>query len=88
MAATTRLSAKGQVVIPKEVRDSRQWAPGTEFTVIERPDGILLKPAAPATPRLSWAEFRALVPPHDGPPVPESDWQDAIDELFRRDWQG
>lgn len=29
----TRLSTKGQVVLPKEIRTARSWDPGTEFTV-------------------------------------------------------
>lgn len=42
---TTRLSTKGQIVLPKNIRISRAWAPGTEFTVEETGDGILLRPA-------------------------------------------
>ena len=42
---TTRLSTKGQIVLPKNIRDSRAWGPGTEFTVEETGDGILLRPA-------------------------------------------
>jgi len=43
---TTRLSTKGQIVLPKGIRVSRAWGPGTEFTVEETDDGILLRPAA------------------------------------------
>jgi AbrB family looped-hinge helix DNA binding protein len=48
---TTRLSSKGQIILPKNIRTSRAWGPGTEFTVEERGDGILLRPARrfPAT---------------------------------------
>jgi AbrB family looped-hinge helix DNA binding protein len=42
---TTRLSTKGQIVLPKNIRASRAWKPGTEFTVEETGDGILLRPA-------------------------------------------
>ncbi len=42
---TTRLSTKGQIVLPKSIRLSRAWQPGTEFTVEETGDGILLRPA-------------------------------------------
>ena len=42
---TTRLSTKGQIVLPKTIRTSRAWGPGTEFTVEEAGDGILLRPA-------------------------------------------
>ncbi len=41
---TTRLSTKGQIILPKNIRTSRAWAPGTEFTVEETGDGILLRP--------------------------------------------
>ena len=51
---TTRLSSKGQVILPKSVRDARRWRPGTEFIVEEQPDGVLLRPAKPFPPtRLS-----------------------------------
>ncbi len=42
--ATINTSSKGQVVIPKSVREAHRWAPGTEFTVEDTPQGILLKP--------------------------------------------
>jgi AbrB family looped-hinge helix DNA binding protein len=42
---TTRLSTRGQIVLPKNIRTSRAWAPGTEFTVEETGEGILLRPA-------------------------------------------
>jgi AbrB family looped-hinge helix DNA binding protein len=43
---TTRLSTKGQIVLPKTIRTSRAWGPGTEFTVEETRDGLLLRPAS------------------------------------------
>jgi AbrB family looped-hinge helix DNA binding protein len=48
---TTRLSTKGQIVLPKGIRASRAWGPGTEFTVEEAGGGVLLLPARrfPAT---------------------------------------
>jgi AbrB family looped-hinge helix DNA binding protein len=49
---TTRLSSKGQVILPKAVRDARQWRPGTEFIVEERADGVLLRPMKPHVSRL------------------------------------
>ncbi len=41
---TTRLSTKGQIILPKNIRTSRAWVPGTEFIVEETGDGILLRP--------------------------------------------
>lgn len=41
---TTKLSAKGQVVLPKGVRDAHGWTPGVEFVVENTPSGVLLRP--------------------------------------------
>ena len=41
---TTKLSSKGQVIIPKSVREAHRWTPGTEFMVEDTPEGVLLKP--------------------------------------------
>ncbi len=41
---TTRLSSKGQIILPKSVRDAYHWMPGTEFEVEQRPEGVLLRP--------------------------------------------
>jgi AbrB family looped-hinge helix DNA binding protein len=41
---TTRLSSKGQIILPKTVRDEHHWAPGTDFTVEDTGDGVLLRP--------------------------------------------
>jgi AbrB family looped-hinge helix DNA binding protein len=44
---TTRLSNKGQIVIPKKVRNAHGWEPGLEFVVEDEGDGIKLKPLTP-----------------------------------------
>jgi AbrB family looped-hinge helix DNA binding protein len=44
---TTKLSSKGQVVLPKSVRDEHGWAPGTEFEVESTADGVRLRAKAP-----------------------------------------
>jgi AbrB family looped-hinge helix DNA binding protein len=42
--ATTRLSNKGQIVIPKSIRAAHGWEPGVEFSVESTRDSIVLKP--------------------------------------------
>jgi AbrB family looped-hinge helix DNA binding protein len=44
---TTRLSTKGQIVVPGKIRASRAWKPGTQFTIEETSAGILLRPVSP-----------------------------------------
>lgn len=48
---TTRLSSKGQLVLPKAIREADAWAEGTEFIVERVPEGVLLRPvrSLPAT---------------------------------------
>ncbi|HEY6447178.1 MAG TPA: AbrB/MazE/SpoVT family DNA-binding domain-containing protein [Acidobacteriaceae bacterium] len=48
--ATTRISTKGQVVLPQSIRESRKWPAGTELIVEETRDGVLLRPAKPFPP--------------------------------------
>jgi AbrB family looped-hinge helix DNA binding protein len=43
----TKLSSKGQVIIPKALRSAHQWETGLELLVINTGDGVLLKPKAP-----------------------------------------
>lgn len=45
--ATTILSSKGQVIIPKSIREEHNWEAGQRLEVIEFGDGIQLKPLAP-----------------------------------------
>jgi AbrB family looped-hinge helix DNA binding protein len=44
---TTRLSSKGQVVLPNSIRSARNWKPGIELAVENRPEGVLLRPLKP-----------------------------------------
>lgn len=44
---TTTVSTKGQVILPKAVRQRRHWDSGTRLIVEDTADGVLLK-AAPA----------------------------------------
>ena len=41
----TTLSTKGQVILPKPIRDGRRWGPGMRLVVEEVADGVLLRPA-------------------------------------------
>jgi AbrB family looped-hinge helix DNA binding protein len=51
---TTRLSSKGQVILPKAIREAYHWSVGTELEIEECPDGIVLRPKKPVpTTRLS-----------------------------------
>jgi AbrB family looped-hinge helix DNA binding protein len=42
---TTVVSTKGQVILPKSIRQHRRWEAGTRLVVEETPEGVLLKAA-------------------------------------------
>ncbi len=47
---TTTLSTKGQVIVPKAVREQLGWAAGTRLSVEHTPEGVLLKPLTTVFP--------------------------------------
>jgi len=42
---STTVSSKGQIVIPKELRDSHGWAEGTVLEIEDQGDVVILRPA-------------------------------------------
>ena len=44
---TTRLSSKGQVIIPKPFRQSLRWETGLELVVVSVGNSLLLRPKSP-----------------------------------------
>jgi AbrB family looped-hinge helix DNA binding protein len=81
---TTRLSSKGQVIIPKAVREAHGWGEGTQFTVEDTQDGILLRPKPLFKPTTIEDVFGCLK--YDGPPKTVEEMNAAIDEEMRRRW--
>lgn len=47
---THAVGAKGQVVIPKSIRDALKIQPGQEVVFEQHGDGVLVRKASPATP--------------------------------------
>ncbi|MGD1904524.1 MAG: AbrB/MazE/SpoVT family DNA-binding domain-containing protein [Leptolyngbyaceae cyanobacterium] len=81
----TRLSSKSQNIIPMVLRQAHQWEPGQEFIAIDTGDGVLLKPKKPfVETRLSDV---AGCLRYDGPPQHIEDFDAAIDQALRQQWQ-
>lgn len=79
---TTLLSTKGQVILPKAIRDSRRWTPGTRLSVEDTPDGVLLKATPLFPPRSVAAVFGSLH--RDGPTLSLEDMDAAVAAEARR----
>lgn len=45
---TVKLSSKGQIVIPKAIRESHHFEAGAEFVIVEERNGLRLVPAKSA----------------------------------------
>ena len=86
---TTTLSTKGQVILPKAIRESRKWAPGTKLVVEERWDGVFLRPVRENPfPPTTIEEVLAMVN-YKGPTITLEDMDAAIDaELEERAKRG
>lgn len=82
---TTLLSSKGQVIIPKTIRSSHHWRPGTRFVVEDVQGGVLLKPLSsfPATDLQSGLGCSG----YKGAAKSLDEMQAAIDEELSRSWR-
>jgi len=73
---TTVVSTKGQVILPKSIRQHRHWEPGTRLVVEETPEGVLLKAAPVFAPTRPDDVYGFL--PHQGPPKTLEDMEASI----------
>lgn len=81
---STKLSSKGQIIVPKWVRDAHNWQTGLEFIVIDTGDGILLKPKRPFTP--TTLEEVAGCLPYDGKAKTIEEMETAVQQGIVEDW--
>jgi AbrB family looped-hinge helix DNA binding protein len=57
----TRLSTKGQLIIPQEVRERHGWREGTELDVDDQGDVVVLRPVS-TLPRTRVREVFGILP--------------------------
>ena len=79
---TTVVSTKGQVILPKAIRDLRHWPAGTRLAVEDTPEGVLLK-AIPIFPETDLdAVFGSMR--YDGPVLSVEDMDQVIQKEANR----
>ena len=86
MNVVTRVSDKGQVVVPAATRNRLGWSAGTDLEVIESGDSVTLRrrrPGKTLTPQEAVARFKQLYA-HQGPPVSIEEMDAAIAEEVER----
>jgi AbrB family looped-hinge helix DNA binding protein len=79
---TTTVSSKGQVILPKAIRELRHWPAGTELTVEDTPDGVLLKAKAAFAPTRPKDVFGSLT--YSGPAKSITDMEEGIAAEMKR----
>jgi len=86
MKAQTKVSGKGQIVIPKDVRDRLGMVEGTVLDVIESAEGVFLRRQAKRK-KMSVEEATAFLREkihYKGPPLPieRLSWSAEVDREF------
>lgn len=89
MTEHTKVTAAGEVIVPRRVLEARGWAPGMELEVDETPQGVIIRPARAGAPteRISYEEFRRRVPKYEGPTVTLEEMDRAIDQAMAERWK-
>lgn len=85
MNAPINVSSKGQIVIPKDVRDRLNIRAGDQLDIVERPDGVLLRKQALKSGK-SFEECMAIIRgaiKYDGPPVSIEDMNASIADMWK-----
>lgn len=72
----TTVSTKGQVVIPKEIRDRLGWRPGTSLLIEERGDQVVLRQTRRVR-RTTVDELSGCLP-YNGPPKSVEEMDEGI----------
>jgi len=75
--ATATLSSKGQVVIPKEIRDELHWDTGTQIVLVSSASGVALKAVSKKTGR-KFADLIGILK-HEGPRLSIEDLCKPVD---------
>lgn len=87
MSVEITISSKGQIVIPKDVREALGLKAGEKLMLDRVGRRLILEPPVPPRKRISYEEFRRRVPKYDGPPVALEDMTSRVSELFKG-WDG
>ncbi len=83
----TKVSTKGQVVIPKEARDALGWADGTVLDVVVDGASIRLVREAPFGPPLAIDEVAGIGRRwYTGGTIAEAAWSGRVDDALRAKW--
>ena len=78
----TRVSSKGQIVIPKSVSNHYRWKTGTVLEIEETASGVVLSPVTQAT--VAQADVFGCLKGKVSKPVSLEDMDRAIEDIARK----
>jgi AbrB family looped-hinge helix DNA binding protein len=81
----TRVSSKGQIVLPKSLREELEWFSGTNLSVERREDGVFLRRKRGIRP--TTIDEVAGILKYDGPPISIEDMDRGIKRAMRERWR-
>ena len=82
MSIEIPISSKGQVVIPKDVRDALGLTAGQKLKMQFVGRQIILEAPSAPRERISFEEFQRRVPKYEGPTATIDDMNAAVDRMF------
>lgn len=82
MGFEIKISSKGQIVIPKQIRDALSLKPGETLAATLHGRRIVLDAPEPAGERISYEEFRRRVPRWTGKPATLEEMDAAVARMF------
>lgn len=80
-----KFSSRGRFVIPGSIRAAHGWKGGTEFTVEDRPEGLLLKPRCPFPPAAANEVFGCLR--YGGPAKTVEEMDEDVARSVANEWR-
>lgn len=81
----TRLSTKGQIVLPKTLRDEMGWTPGAPLDVRKVGDTVVIRQDL-GIPATTIGQVAGMLK-YDGPPVSVEDMEQAVEEELAARWE-
>jgi AbrB family looped-hinge helix DNA binding protein len=86
MNVRAKISSKGQLVLPKAVRDAHGLIAGSEVDIESVGETIVLRPQPKRVRKKYTIDEVAGFLKYDGPPVSLKDMERAMDEEAKRMW--
>jgi AbrB family looped-hinge helix DNA binding protein len=86
--STTKLSSKGQLVIPREVREAMQWHQGDTLVIEMKGNDVILRRQSLLGPTLSVEEVSGMLKGmYKGAPLTKEEMDRKARDGLARDWK-